>query len=88
MANRSDVIIKKTKRGKVQTHRYGNTSGKECHAEGSRNKIQEFTCSYTRNVYSVNWSQWTGNKMLKEKCGGHARKTLKRFTKIRQTLYV
>jgi len=26
--------------------------------------------------------------MLKEKFGGHARKTLKRFTKTRQTLYV
>lgn len=51
-------------------------------------KKQEFTCSYTRNVYSVNWSQWNGNKMLKEKCGGHARKTLKRFTKTRQTLHV
>jgi hypothetical protein len=35
MANRPDIIIKKQKRGKVQTDRCGNTSGKECHAEGS-----------------------------------------------------
>jgi len=36
MANRPGIIIKKTNRGKVQTDRCGNTSGKECHAEGSR----------------------------------------------------
>jgi hypothetical protein len=36
MASRPDIIIKKQKGGKVHTNRCGNTSGKECHAEGSR----------------------------------------------------
>jgi len=56
--------------------------------EAQKKKLQEFIYRNTRNVYYVNWGQWNSNKMLKEKIGRHARKTLKSFTKTRQICYL
>ena len=89
MAIRPDVIIKKQKEERytlidVVTPAERNFTQKEA----EKKKITNVYSRYTKNVYYVNWSQWNSNKMCKGKFGRHARKTSKRFTKTRQTLYV
>jgi len=57
MANRPDVIIKKQKEERYKLIDMVTPAEKNVTQKEAEKKIQEFTCSYARNVYYVDWSQ-------------------------------
>jgi len=68
----------------MHTDRWGNTTGEECQAKGSRKETQihEFMFRDTKNVVHEmcdctgnNWGHWDSNRRYTEKRRGYTRRT-------------